>query len=130
MPDHARSRFASVSRSILVPGMLLTLVLAACGSDDDGERVEDKSAESDATDLVNTVWTLSSVVIDGTDTPSAATASLEFAEGGEMAGSTGCNQFAGTYEQLNEELTIELGPMTLALCPDESLQAQEAAVLG
>ena len=129
MADLARSRFVSACRSLLVPGVLFAVVLAACGSDDDGERVEDKSAESDATDLVNTVWTLSSVVIDGTDTPSAATASLEFGEGGEMSGSTGCNQFAGTYEQLNEELTIELGPMTLAACSDPSLQGQESAIL-
>jgi len=129
MPDHARSRFASVCRSILVPGVLLAVVLAACGSDDDGERVEDKSAESDAPDLVSTVWTLSSVVIDGTDTPSAATASLEFAEDGVVSGSTGCNLFSGTYEQLNEELTIELGPMTQAACTDPSLQSQESAIL-
>src|SRR5262245_22568591 len=129
MADHARSRFASVCRSILVPGVLLALVMAACGSDDDGERVEDKSAPSDAPDLVNTVWTLSSVVIDGTETPSAATASLEFAEAGAMSGSTGCNQFSGSYEQLNEELTIEPGPMTLAACVDPAVDAQEKAII-
>lgn len=129
MADHARRRLASARRSILVPAALLALTVAACGSDDDGERVEDKSAESDATDLVNTVWTLSSVVIDGTDTPSAATASLEFAAQGALSGSTGCNQFSGTYVQLNEELTIEVGPMTLAACSDPSLEAQETAIL-
>ena len=46
-----------------------------------------------------------------------------------LAGSTGCNQFAGTYTQDGDELTISLGPVTLTACTDPAVTAQETAIL-
>ena len=60
----------------------------------------------------------------------SATPTLELgADGTTMTGSTGCNQFSGTYTQTGSELTVELGPMTLAGCVDPAAADQEAAIL-
>ena len=59
-----------------------------------------------------------------------ATATLTFGrDGSTLAGSTGCNQFAGTYAQEGTDLTIMLGPVTLAACADPAVTIQEAAIL-
>jgi len=58
----------------------------------------------------------------------AATATLAFGAGGALTGSTGCNQFGGTYTADATNLTITLGPMTLMGCTSPVLTAQQTAL--
>ena len=124
--DRGRSPVRSASRAliatVLAPAVVL-LFASACGDDD-------SSAANESPDLAGTSWTLASAAINGDETAAVAAATLEFAADGEaLAGSTGCNQFAGTYAQDGDALTINLGPVTLAVCTDPALTAQETTVL-
>jgi heat shock protein HslJ len=83
-----------------------------------------------ATGLAGTSWVLASYQgAGGGQTPAAAgtVATLAFAAGGRLSGSTGCNQFSGTYTTTGTALTITLGPMTRMACGAD-LTAQEAAL--
>ena len=109
--------------ALLAPGVII-LAVSACG-DDDASDADDASS-----DLAGTSWTLTSASIDGDASVAVATATLTFdRDGSTLAGSTGCNQFAGTYAQEGTDLTITLGPVTLAACVDPAVTAQEAAIL-
>lgn len=46
---------------------------------------------------------------------------IEFAEDGTWSGLADCNAIAGTYTTSGDEISITLGPSTLAACPEESL---------
>ena len=131
-------------RSLLVPaGLAAALLLAApgCGSSDGdvastGSTTTTKAststttAASGAVELAGTNWVLASYTAgaEKNDTP-AGVATLTFADGGELSGSTGCNRLAGTYEVDGDALTITLGPATLMACEDEALNAQEQAIV-
>ena len=102
------------------------IVMAACGDDDStaGTSVGPNAS------LQGTSWVLDSVGIDGKAVDAVAVAALDFdADGTTLSGSTGCNQFSGTYEQRGSDLTITLGPVTLAACTSPALTAQEAAIM-
>lgn len=77
-------------------------------------------------------WTLASYAgAGGTATAAAggSPATLRFAAAGALDGTTGCNNFSGTYNAAGTALTISLGPMTQMACADPATQAQERAVL-
>ncbi len=57
-----------------------------------------------------------------------APAALAFTDD-KVSGSTGCNDFSGTYTSDEEALTITLGPMTQKACGDPAITAQETAVV-
>ena len=59
-------------------------------------------------------------------TPDVAT--LTFAAGGALSGSTGCNRLTGTYVQNGSALTITPGPTTQKACTG-TVVAQETAIL-
>ena len=112
---------------------LAGLGLAACGDDSgsaDTTEVGAAQAHSAPT-LADSSWVLSTYTgPSGKDVPAVTSpaAPLEFAAD-SLSGSTGCNQFAGTYETDGDALTITLGPVTRKACAPVSLQAQETAVL-
>jgi heat shock protein HslJ len=84
-----------------------------------------------ATGLAGTSWVLASYQsAGGGQTPAAAgsVATLAFAAGGRLSGSTGCNQFSGSYTTTGTDLTITLGPMTRMACTGDALNTQEAAL--
>ena len=56
-------------------------------------------------------------------------AALDFGAGGELSGSTGCNRLGGTWEGGDGELSITIGPITLAGCLDPQVADQETAVI-
>ncbi len=124
---------------LLMVGLLFAVgalpMLAACGDDSDSSSdasgaPQAQSASSDDA-LTGTSWLLSEVPTSSGPTLDAAArraATLEFADG-SVSGSTGCNDFSGTYTVDGDALTIELGPMTQKACTDTALQAQEAAIV-
>jgi heat shock protein HslJ len=61
----------------------------------------------------------------GTDRP----ATLSFATDAALAGSTGCNNFAGGWTEDGDQLTLEIGPITEMACEDPAVQAQEQALI-
>jgi heat shock protein HslJ len=124
---------------LLIVGLLFAVagfpMLAACG--DDSDSSSDASAAPQAQPansddaLTGTSWVLSEVPTSSGPTLDAAArraATLEFTDG-SVAGSTGCNDFSGTYTVDGDALTIELGPMTQKACTDTALQAQETAIV-
>lgn len=114
------------TQTSLIATALVVLLVSGCGDDDD----EQPSAASAApTDLAGTKWVLSSFVADDEDVDAAAVAALDFGADGTLSGTTGCNNFSGTYSQEDGDLTIELGPMTLVACTDAATTAQEQAIV-
>ena len=122
MPEARRRAGArTFALGVMAPAVVVLLV-SACGDDD-------SSGDSDL-DLAGTAWILGSVSIDGDDTAAVAMATLAFGADGEtLAGSTGCNQFAGGFTQDGGDLTISVGPVTRAACGDPAATAQETAIL-
>jgi heat shock protein HslJ len=55
---------------------------------------------------------------------------LEFMKDGTVAIQADCNRAAGTYTLNGNQMTIEIGPVTLALCPEGSLSEEYLRLLG
>ena len=114
--------------------VLSTLVLAACGDDSGSSAPATTGAPAQAqsqTGLAGTSWILSSYNTrsgSSVDAVATAPAALAFTED-KVSGSTGCNDFSGTYTSDEEALTITLGPMTQKACGDPAITAQETAVV-
>jgi heat shock protein HslJ len=121
--------------AVRMPLLVLASVaaLGACGSDDPGGSPADPTAPTPTTapkpGLGATSWLLTGWY-DGSDLADAASpASLELSAGGELAGSTGCNRFAGSWAADDSSLSVTLGPLTLAGCVDPLAADQEQAVI-
>ena len=111
----------------LIGTALLVLLVSACGDDDDDQPA---AASVPPTELAGSKWVLSSYVADDEDVDAAAVSALDFdADGKTVSGTTGCNNFNGTFTQDAAKLTIALGPMTLAACTDDATTAQEKAIV-
>src|SRR4051794_28080729 len=101
------------------------LALASVGCGDNADAV---SAAGES--LNGTSWALVSAPAGSHQVRAVGTAALSFdRDGKSLSGSTGCNQFSGTFEQSGSDLTIKVGSTTLAACPDVAAGAQEAAIL-
>ncbi len=92
---------------------------------------EPTSADQEDLPLVGTDWAV--VALDdgstGMSTGVVGAPSLRFAEGGDIAGTTGCNRFLGRYE-LAGATTLAIGPLaTTRMACDGAAEAQEAALL-
>lgn len=111
----------------LIATALLVLLVSACGDDDDDQPAPASVAP---TNLAGSKWVLSSYVANDEDVDAAAVAALDFAaDGTTVSGTTGCNNFNGTYSQDAGKLTFSLGPMTLVACTDDATTAQERAIV-
>jgi heat shock protein HslJ len=117
-----------LSASILAVGLVV-----AVGCDSNGPPKGSASSSSAPADaLTGTAWTLLTYQDASRQAAPAAAippATLTFARGGNLNGSTGCNQFSGTYSLTGAKLTLTLGPMTQIACADPGLQAQETAIV-
>ena len=86
-------------------------VLSACAS---GDGAAPATSDASVPELAGTSWNLASYTgADGTQTPAVTEPSvgtLTFQAGGQLAGSTGCNRFTGTYEQSGADLSITTAP--------------------
>ena len=108
------------------------MTLGACGSSSSGGSGTSTSASA-APALTGVTWVLTSYAgANGATTPAVKTAdeaTLTFAAAGALTGSTGCNQFGGSYVQDGTSLTITPGAMTKKACTDPAATAQETAIL-
>ena len=81
--------------------------------------------------LAGTSWVLDTYQGPGGNSVPAtpkSNATLGFDDQGNVGGSTGCNQFSGTYTVDGDSLTIQLGAMTQMACTNPLVTAQETAV--
>jgi heat shock protein HslJ len=88
--------------------IVLALVAAACGSDED--------SGSGTVSLPGTGWSATEIA-DAPDLAGASAPTLFFEEENSMNGSTGCNQYSGSYTVDADSLGLSVGPMTLVACP-------------
>jgi heat shock protein HslJ len=89
----------------------------------DGGTMEFAPASAPASDLVGIQWQLQQVQFNNDELitigdPSLYT--LEFLPDDEVAVRADCNRAVGTYTQTGSQLSITLGPTTLAACPPGS----------
>jgi heat shock protein HslJ len=93
---------------ILSSLIALVLVATACGSDDD--------ADAGGVSLPGTGWSATEIAgapsLEGNSTPT-----IFFGNDNAMNGSTGCNQYSGTFTVDADSLGLSVGPMTLVACP-------------
>ena len=108
------------------------LASAACGSDDtdeEGPTATTAAAADPAADLAGTTWKLAGWSAEGTMEAPAEAATLTFGTDGALTGTTGCNNFGGTWEGGEGDLSITLGPITLAGCLAPQVGDQEQSIL-
>lgn len=80
-------------------------------------------------DLVDTVWTLESLIQgDAVSSVGGDPATLELSDDGQMSGSTGCRTFMGSYELAGDTVTVTQLSNDDRACPAE-LQRQDDHVL-
>ena len=107
--------------------------LAGCSSSSSsGGGSSSTTNTSPAHELTGTAWVLTSYRGSAGDTVDAfagATAALAFKLRGALNGSTGCNQFSGSYVANGSSLSIKTGAMTLIGCTNEAQSAQESSLL-
>jgi heat shock protein HslJ len=110
----------------------LALLASACGSSSSssGGSASTTSTTTSTGDSIDGAWTLTSYLTGSAQTPAAATpATVTFSTGAKFAGTTGCNNLAGTWTgSANGPFTITPGPMTQMACADPAVTAQETAL--
>jgi putative lipoprotein len=113
-----------IPSSIRVLAGVTILVVAACDSTGSGSNATPEPTSP--ADLAGTSWTL--VSVGGADVVEGSAAHLAFGVDGNASGSTGCNNFNGSYTVDGAALTF--GPLaTTRMACQENLMVQEAAVL-
>ena len=114
---------------VIALSLVVLFGLVACGDDSDSETEGTAVPLADADGLAGTSWVLTEYTdASGESVPAVAEpASLAFTED-EVAGSTPCNQFNGSYTVDGDALTIDMGPMTQRGCTGD-VQGQEDALL-
>lgn len=91
---------------------LIVLALAACTSAPGASGAASPPAGPGT--LAGSIWTVVSVggsFVDATNPPT-----MDFAADGTLSGTTGCNQFTGTYAVDGNSLTVSPLTMTMKLC--------------
>jgi len=111
-------------KHVLLLSAVALLLLLGCGTD--------STTTATADDLAGSSWVLDSFTSsDGETVPAVdgAESTLTFVDGGDLAGSTGCNRFTGTWQQDGEAVMLDTGATTLAACLDPAVADQEQALL-
>lgn len=100
--------------------LILILLLAACGQQQAGAPAGDSLPGSA---LENTTWTMTSMAKTKTLPGAEITAGFI---GGDMSGSTGCNNYFAAYQTNGDRLTLEGGGVTEMAClaPDGVMEQE------
>ena len=107
---------------VVIVALTVALVVAAC-----------QTGGSSASGLDGTwQWTSSTEASPPSQavTPDPENYTITFASDGTFSGKADCNQIAGTYVVDGSDLTITVGPSTLAFCGEVSLDALYLDYLG
>jgi heat shock protein HslJ len=100
---------------------------------DEGRQVLNFTAQPAATaaDLTDTTWKLESFGPEGQEAPLVADSevTLTFLEDQKIGGSSGCNQYGGSYELDGQSLTFSEILGTLMACQPDEVMTQEQAYL-
>ena len=91
------------------------------------------TSPSSTLELVDTIWLWDQTLMNNDETfvpDNTNNYSLQFNVDGTVSIQADCNNAAGTYTVADGSLNIVLGPMTMALCPEDSLSEQFVAQLG
>jgi heat shock protein HslJ len=82
--------------------------------------------------LAGTEWRLVSLGPSGaeTDVVAGTTVTAKFGEDGRVGGSTGCNNYGGTYEVRGDAISIGRLISTKRACLDQNANEQERRFLG
>jgi len=94
------------------------LLLSACQN----------AAPASTVPLEETVWLMQSYRNSQGQTTQAlpgSEAHARFSKDGKIFGNASCNQYTGTYQTSGNKITIDPGAMTMMMCLDEALSAQE-----
>jgi heat shock protein HslJ len=104
---------ASPSFRLALAGCAIVTACAANGSD----------APPPLAELVGTSWR--AVTIDGQPVAGGVSSTLTFLADGRVAGSGGCNRYAG--EMRSREGRLQLGPLasTMMACPPERMEQEQ-----
>ena len=96
--------------------IILVIALTACGGQD----------EADSQSIIGITWQWNafedSAGVDNIEVPNPENYTLTLNEDGTASIQADCNQVSWTYELEGSQLTFNtLGPSTLAMCPEDSL---------
>jgi heat shock protein HslJ len=115
-------------RTFVVLAIGLSAIVAACSSS--GSSGSTPSAAAGA-GLTGKTWHLTAITekvpaFQGVvPTAEQAKYTIQFMSDGTFSAKADCNQLSGTYKTSGTDgLTIESGPMTMAMCPEGSLSVQ------
>ncbi len=108
--------------------MVITLILAACGGD------EEVTPEATVDDVVNINWLWAELTenepASQSVVPDPENYTLVLGTDGQFSYQADCNSGSGSYSVDGNNLTLTLGPATLAECGPDSLSTQYQAFLG
>ena len=99
-----------MNRTLALLALSLALALSACTSSPGASG----TAPSSSATLAGTTWTVTSVggsFVDATNPPT-----MDFGADGTLSGTTGCNQYNGSYTVDGNNLTVGTLSMTMMLC--------------
>jgi heat shock protein HslJ len=112
--------------------MIAILVLAACAPAA-APAPTAVPASTAANTIQGVIWQWVSVTNqpkkETTTVPNPENYTITFNADGTLTGKADCNNFAGTYSQVNG-FSIKLGPSTMAFCGEKSLDTQYLQLLG
>jgi len=110
------------TRSILTIAVLLVSTMAACA--------DEATPPSDGGWLDGITWILDRASVQGLepDAPATAHATILFDDEGGVGGTAFCNQYGGTYEADDADLTIQVGSMTEMGCEEPMMSMEPAFV--
>jgi len=99
----------------LAAALLLTVAMAACGSDSGSGSLDD------------TEWVLET--INGAEALDNISATMEFADDDQLFGSASCNRYSGTWTTGDDDaLTLNPGAMTRMACEQPVMDQENAFV--
>jgi len=118
---------------VVIVALTIALVTAACSAGSSPSASAGSSPAAAATGIEGTwQWTASTEAQPPSQAavPDPENYTITFAADGTFSGKADCNNIAGTYTVDGSNLTITVGPSTLAQCPEGSAGDIYVAYLG
>jgi len=110
---------------VLVPVLMFTLVLPACGSDDGGSETQNPA------DLEGVSWILTQMTTVGGQTQIVDVGVNAQFDGSSINGNSGCNQYNGPYTAQGSQISFGNLAVTKKLCgePEDSTETRYLQLL-